>query len=1236
MKKITLLIVAIILASSFAKALPPVAIATWSNDYIKINVNGAGTVAPIGWYWIGTDPSYATQLQSAVLGTVSSLVIEGCDMKYSSSAQDRTGGSFFYKIMSSDGLTEVVASVETIWDQTALGGNDYQGLKSTTINVLSGLKPATSYQLHVWAKSWGTSIGDSWLSNTGANYVATFTTPAIMITGANGIVDGTGYATLKDAFAAINAQGDQTGKDIEIKIGTSTTETATAVLTQPSTANWNSLTIYPTAMNVTVGGNITDNLLDLNGADYVTITGKLNKTGAAKNLTISNTENTNNSSRTVRIWNDASNNNINNCIVRGSCISSGAGVIFLGDAKTAGTGNDNNTIEYCDINAAGAANGIKATSTIAVSSDGNMIKNNNIFDFYISSTSTTATAGIDVSTNYTTSTITGNSLYQTASREYSSTAAIHLGINVGGTSNGNTISDNYIGGSAPQCGGASAWIVTGGLYRLFAIQTSLGITTASSVQNNTIANIDITSAFVTGGSSVFTGIQHSAGTVNYGNLTGNIIGSTTTNGSIKVKLTGLTVGSLVVGINVGSTNTGPLLISNNKIGGIILDLNNTTNRAHLYGISTAGSFSVTITKNTIGSENTANSFEHKGCTPTATTNLRGITVGNTGGSIIDENIIANLTSNSNGAFMTLNGIFTNSGANSQSISKNTIRNLTNYGTRASTGTLASLIALCVNTAASSNGANSIANNNIYTLNNATTTADGVEAYGIYFETSSTGSATVENNKVYDIKTSSTSTNANIIGLYIGNGLTTTKNNMISLGNGLTTAYNMSGIRKSNTKANNFYHNTVVLSGTEVGVAGTTNTYAFYKTGSGTDIIKNNILINRRSNAAGNTQKHYAISIDGITTLTSDNNLLYVNGLGGLLGLNATTDCADLAAWKTSTSLDAASKSKSVEFTSGTNLSITGTSVNDVELGAPRLATVLTDIIAASRATTTYMGAHEASDLTIPAPTKAFTVTVPNGTAKVYVAGTFTGKNWDITNPHELTATANPNEFTGTFACANDVVYKYLCEKSDWDYQEAIYQGAGNPITLVTNRTYNAADVVPIWYRVKSVKLNVSFATSAVPTQLFVKGGWDSWATPIELTKSGSTFSTTISGVLSDKIPANTQYKFYTNDMNTDNWEANADGSLKDNRWSIAPVMNDEIARFTTQIITKLDNATNNARIIRTVSGIEVQLNGLSTIELLNVNGVLIDKTISNSTYSHKLDNGIYILKINGLATKFIK
>lgn len=167
MKKITFMLSAFLLASSFTFASKG-----WYSDYVKINPNSAGAA----YYWIGSDPNFGTQFQDHDFGVVSTLEFTGCDMKYWSDTQDRTGGGFYYKIMSNDNSTEIVATVETVWDQAKLDGNDYQGTKNVSINLLAGLTKNTSYKLHVWAKSWGSGQGDSYLSNNSANYVATFTT----------------------------------------------------------------------------------------------------------------------------------------------------------------------------------------------------------------------------------------------------------------------------------------------------------------------------------------------------------------------------------------------------------------------------------------------------------------------------------------------------------------------------------------------------------------------------------------------------------------------------------------------------------------------------------------------------------------------------------------------------------------------------------------------------------------------------------------------------------------------------------------------------------------------------------------------------------------------------------------------------------------------------------------------------------------------------------------------------
>ncbi len=168
MKKITFILICVLLVSSFAYGA-----SGWYQDYVLIEKNNSGTS---DFYWIGSDPSFGTKLDTHDFGVVSSLVITGCDVKYWTDGKDRNGGAIYFKIMSANNSTEIKAQVERIWIQSQIGEKDYQGLlNGLSDNLLDGLAKNTTYNLHVYAKSWGT-YGDEWLSNGGANYVATFTT----------------------------------------------------------------------------------------------------------------------------------------------------------------------------------------------------------------------------------------------------------------------------------------------------------------------------------------------------------------------------------------------------------------------------------------------------------------------------------------------------------------------------------------------------------------------------------------------------------------------------------------------------------------------------------------------------------------------------------------------------------------------------------------------------------------------------------------------------------------------------------------------------------------------------------------------------------------------------------------------------------------------------------------------------------------------------------------------------
>ncbi len=72
------------------------------------------------------------------------------------------------------------------------------------------------------------------------------------------------------------------------------------------------------------------------------------------------------------------------------------------------------------------------------------------------------------------------------------------------------------------------------------------------------------------------------------------------------------------------------------------------------------------------------------------------------------------------------------------------------------------------------------------------------------------------------------------------------------------------------------------------------------------------------------------------------------------------------------------------------------------------------------------------------------------------------------------------------------------------------------------------------------------------------------------------------------------------------------------------------------IISSVESPSETYRIIRTVSGLQVELDRTATIEIYNMNGILIDKAVTSGTYNRDLNNGVYIIRINGKATKFMK
>lgn len=71
------------------------------------------------------------------------------------------------------------------------------------------------------------------------------------------------------------------------------------------------------------------------------------------------------------------------------------------------------------------------------------------------------------------------------------------------------------------------------------------------------------------------------------------------------------------------------------------------------------------------------------------------------------------------------------------------------------------------------------------------------------------------------------------------------------------------------------------------------------------------------------------------------------------------------------------------------------------------------------------------------------------------------------------------------------------------------------------------------------------------------------------------------------------------------------------------------------VVSAVEAPASQQRIARTATGILIELDRTANIEIYTVNGMLIERARTNN-YSRDLNNGIYIIRIDGVATKFVK
>ena len=461
------------------------------------------------------------------------------------------------------------------------------------------------------------------------------------------------YYTLKAAFDAINA-GTHKGV-ITIYINGSTTETSSAVLNASSgSASYASVNIYPTVSGLTISGNLGSPLIDFNGADNVTIDGRVGAAGSSVDLTISNNSIGGGTTSTIRFNNDATANTVKYCLIKGSSVASNSGILYFA-STTVSTGNSYNTIDNNQITNAGSRpiNALYSNGSATASNISNTVSNNSFYNFLSNSGNPTCgiLLGIDKQTDGYNSawTITGNSFYETttfapnAGGEY---RIISIRSYVGSPYGDNfTVSNNYIGGSGPGCTGT--FYKSNGNNYFWGIEFHVGSANASSVQGNVIKNMKYINTSI----ADWWGIYVDYGAVNIGTVSPNYIGSASDTGSIFYSCAGAGSRFLAVHLQGDATN-----FQNNVIGSITVANQNSAYSTSFWGIhAQPRSGTNIISNNTIGSATVANSIK---ATSPSTSNAQ-VVIGyynqDNQPITLSNNTIANLTNGTTNTTATTQG-----------------------------------------------------------------------------------------------------------------------------------------------------------------------------------------------------------------------------------------------------------------------------------------------------------------------------------------------------------------------------------------------------------------------------------------------------------------------------------------------------------------------------------------------------------------------------------------------------
>lgn len=795
---------------------------------------------------------------------------------------------------------------------------------SATTFTANNLTPNTSYDFYVYSYMGPCSPSASNPSYLTANpLMLTMTTNACggTMSGVLTVGPGQTFNTITAALGAISASGLSGHAILELvqSYDASAETFPISFRGTPCATSSASLTIRPHSNNtapVIISSNSATATIDLNGARYITFDGRPGGVpGASKFLSIINT---NPAGVAIRFTNDASQNNIKHCDVQGqntssttSAASAQVGVISFGTANTTFlNGNDSNLISYCDIH--GVTGSTPGFPAIAIASFGNnvstpvsswndfiTIDHCNIFDFFSATLASTAIKADGGSNRFV---ISNNHIYQTAARTYTAAnnhRAFWLTTGSIGAS-GFQVINNFIGGNDSLGAGTYEMLGGGVGTNFWGMDINHAGTLHTSVQGNTITNISLTNTSTTG--NIFRGIgTGNSGHVDIGNLTGNIIGSTTTNGAIN--LSNGSSGGTAYGIVNGGAAPDSVLIHNNTIAGITATSPTANTAVHINGIAVTSGNYCSINNNLVGSATNANSLYSANPVTTVAQSVYGIFVSTGTYNAVINNRVLNITNNTASTSTTTNTSYTRgiglAGSTTSVVSGNTVRNVACGSISTGSNGTSPLVGIAVNTSNPS----TITGNTVDSLvlmGNTTTNATNADGMLIGLN-GSTPTHLVAKNFIHHIIVNRVgTTNAVINGMNIIGGSSIIVNNMIQLGlytdgSSYDTSVVIRGLYLNNTTANNVFHNNVYIGGTAV-LNNNKNTFAFARNAaSGTHLVNNNVFVNARSNASTGG-KHYQVFLSSANGLTLSNNVYFGTGTGSIFGSanNGTNDVATFA------------------------------------------------------------------------------------------------------------------------------------------------------------------------------------------------------------------------------------------------------------------------------------------------------------------------------------------------------